>query len=150
MNAPKRVLPPIYFLISLIVMVGLNFFFPLIKIVQHPYSYIGGVLIVIGTIMNLWASGYFFKVNTTIKPFQRSTHLVTVGLYQYTRNPMYLGGIFMLLGVALLLGSLTPFLVIPVFMWLIQEHFIKVEESGLEETFKDEYLEYKKQVRRWI
>ena len=150
MNAPKRILPPIYFLISLLVMLGLNFFFPLSKIIEPPYSYVGAVLIVIGAIMNIWASGYFNQVKTTIKPFEPSTYLVTVGLYKYTRNPMYLGGIFMLLGLAVLLGSLTPFLVIPVFFGLIQEHFIKVEESGLQETFKDEYLEYKQQVRRWI
>jgi protein-S-isoprenylcysteine O-methyltransferase Ste14 len=48
------------------------------------------------------------------------------------------------------LGSLTPLLIIPAFTWLIQEMFIKEEEKMLEEKFGEKYQEYKATVRRWI
>lgn len=150
MGALKRVLPPVYVLITLLVMVGLDFFLPVARIVARPYSYAGAVLIALGVAMNVWASGYFNKVKTPVKPFEQSTRLVTVGLYRYTRNPMYLGLLLILAGIAVLLGNLTPFLVIGVLAWLLQLEFIRVEEAALEATFGEDYAEYKKQVRRWI
>ena len=63
---------------------------------------------------------------------------------------MYLGLLLILAGVAVLLGNLTPFLVIGVLAWLLKREFIRVEEAALEATFGEDYAEYKKQVRRWI
>jgi protein-S-isoprenylcysteine O-methyltransferase Ste14 len=63
---------------------------------------------------------------------------------------MYLGLLLILVGIAVLLGNLTPFLVIPVLAWLLQRKFMRVEEAALEATFGEDYVEYKKQVRRWI
>lgn len=100
----------------------------------------------------LAASGLisFKKAGTAIKPFEASTTLVKDGLYQYTRNPMYLGMVILLIGVASYLGSLTPYAVIPVFFLVIQECFIKHEEPFLENIFGQEYLDYKNNVRRWL
>ena len=89
-------------------------------------------------------------ITIRIKPFKRSSVLVTTGPYRYSRNPMYLGLVLILIGIAILQGSISPVLVIPVFIWLITNNIIKKEEKMLEETFGDAYLEYKKQVRRWI
>jgi protein-S-isoprenylcysteine O-methyltransferase Ste14 len=58
--------------------------------------------------------------------------------------------IITLIGVWIVLGSLTPVLIIPIFTWLIQEMFIIEEEKMLEEKFGEEYREYKTTVRRWI
>ena len=55
-----------------------------------------------------------------------------------------------LTGVAVILGSIIPFLIVPLFMWLIQRNFIVREETMLEETFGEDYRQYKKQVRRWF
>jgi protein-S-isoprenylcysteine O-methyltransferase Ste14 len=55
-----------------------------------------------------------------------------------------------LLGAAVFMGSLTPFIVIPAFMALIAERFIIPEEAKLEATFGREYLNYKASVRRWL
>ncbi len=63
---------------------------------------------------------------------------------------MYLGMALVLIGVAILLGSLSPFLVIPIFVWLITARFIKFEEKMLEDTFGLKYLDYARRVRRWI
>ena len=72
------------------------------------------------------------------------------GPYKFTRNPMYLGMAGILLGAAVYMGSITPFVVIPAFMALITERFIVPEEAKLEAAFGGQYLEYKKRVRRWL
>ena len=150
MNVEKRVLPPIYFLIALAVMIGLYFIFPIARGVPPPYNYLGVLPIVVGALMVIWAANFFSKVGTTIKPFRQSTQLVTRGLYKYTRNPMYLGMAFILIGIAICLGKIAPFFIIPLFIGLIQQNFIRMEEKALQDTFGDEYAEYKKRARRWI
>ncbi|MCL4110020.1 UNVERIFIED_CONTAM: hypothetical protein GTU68_038237 [Idotea baltica] len=63
---------------------------------------------------------------------------------------MYLGLLIFLIGVAIYLGNLSAFLVLPAFYIVITEMQIKPEEHMLEEKFGDEYLEYKRKVRRWL
>jgi protein-S-isoprenylcysteine O-methyltransferase Ste14 len=63
---------------------------------------------------------------------------------------MYLGFVLALIGIAVLLGSLAPFVVIPVFVVLMDRIFIQVEESMLQVKFAQAWLEYKATVRRWI
>jgi protein-S-isoprenylcysteine O-methyltransferase Ste14 len=83
-------------------------------------------------------------------PFSEAKTLVVRGPYRWTRNPMYLGMAAILLGFALYLGSVTPFIVIPAFMGLIAERFIVPEEEMLEKTFGQAYSDYKARVRRWL
>ncbi len=101
-------------------------------------------------IMNVIASNSFNKHKTTIKPYEEPTALVTDGLFRVSRNPMYLGAVLLLTGVAITLGSLSSFIVVPVFFFLMNEIFIKKEEKILEEKSGEAYLAYKKQVRRWL
>ena len=63
---------------------------------------------------------------------------------------MYLGMVVVLVGIAVLFGNASPFLIAPMFGWLIQTKFVKFEEALLEKTFGDEYLRYKQNVRRWL
>ena len=97
-----------------------------------------------------WARMLFVKAGTTVKPFQESSELVMMGPFNLTRNPMYLSMTVFLLGLAILLGSLTPFFIIPFFVWIITKRFIRVEERMLEQRFGESYRAYKARVRRWI
>ena len=56
----------------------------------------------------------------------------------------------LLSGVALALGSLSPWIMLPLFVWIITKRFIVKEEAMLTDTFDDEYLDYCKRVRRWL
>jgi len=103
-----------------------------------------------GALLSLWAALLFRQAGTTIKPFRQSSALVSRGPYNVTRNPMYLGMVIALIGVAIRLGSLTPFVVVPVFAFVIQTSFIQSEERLLEETFGPEYARYRARVRRWL
>jgi protein-S-isoprenylcysteine O-methyltransferase Ste14 len=56
----------------------------------------------------------------------------------------------LLAGIAVGLGSATPWLVVPFFVWQVTQRFIIVEERKLETTFGHRYLDYKGKVRRWF
>jgi protein-S-isoprenylcysteine O-methyltransferase Ste14 len=146
----SRILPPTYFYLALLVMLAVHFMFPVLKIIPSPWNAIGVIFLVAGIVLSLMGDGIFRKVGTTIKPYQESTALVTENVFRLSRNPMYLGYVFLLTGLAFLLGSLAPFLVIPLFMVLIEKIFIATEEKMLTEKFGQTYLDYQERVRRWI
>ena len=131
-------------------MIASHYAFPIKKFVFSPYNYFGVLFIIIGLYMNIWASNFFNKVKTTVKPFETSTTLVTEGLFRLSRHPMYLGMVITLLGLLILLGSITPVIVIPIFIWQMEKKFISIEEKALEEAFGEAYRQYRKKVRRWI
>ena len=143
-------LPPIYFFLAVLAMTAGHYYFPIVRWIEPPYTYLGWVLIGLAAVFIFWAAGLFGKAGTTVKPYHRSKALVTTGPYRFTRNPMYLGMIGVLTGISITFGTLSPFLVIPPFAFLIQEKFIKMEEEMLEEAFGEEYRAFRKRVRRWI
>lgn len=146
---PKKILPPVYFLTGLIIMVALHYLLPGM-IWLGSWTRWGLVLILVGSTFTLRAHNQFTRQGTTVKPFQISSALVTDGLFRYSRNPMYLGLVLVLIGAATFLGSLTPFLVPPVVVGLITSRFITIEEKMLGEKFGQAFVDYRARVRRWI
>ncbi|MCK4397276.1 isoprenylcysteine carboxylmethyltransferase family protein [candidate division WOR-3 bacterium] len=146
----KRPLPPTYFMIYLILAIGLHFILPIMQLTNTPYRFIGIPLLVIGIWLNLWADGLFKRKNTTVKPFEKSYALILEGPFRFSRHPMYLGMVVGLLGVAIILGSLIAFLVPIAFFITMHIVFIRCEEKALEQVFGQEYLDYKKRVRCWL
>ena len=106
-------MPPTYLLASIVAMVALHFLLPGMKLISFPWRLLGIVPFVVGVALNLLADGAFKRRRTTVKPFEESSALVTEGVFRITRNPMYLGFVLILLGIALGLGSLVPFAVTP-------------------------------------
>ena len=150
MSHSRKVLPSFYFLVTAATMAGLHFLAPIGMLLHPPITDLGALLIAIGLGVLVWAAATFARVGTPIKPFEESTQLVTGGMYRLTRNPMYLGMVIVLFGIAILFGTISAFFPIPLFVWLIQTNFIGFEETALESTFGDEYRKYKKTVRRWL
>lgn len=146
----NRVLPPVYCLVAFILMVCLHVLLPVAQVVGSPLRYGGLFAMVASLALVLWAAGLFLKAGTTIKPFRGSSALVLAGPYRFTRNPMYVGMVGGLLGVAVLLGSLSPFVVVPMFVAFIDSQFVRAEEAMLEKSFGDAYRAYKARVRRWL
>jgi protein-S-isoprenylcysteine O-methyltransferase Ste14 len=146
----KKILPPTYFFASLIVMFGLHLLFAISKVIQFPWNLFGIIPLALGGILNLIADKDFKKVGTTVKPFEESSVLLTTGVFRLSRNPMYLGMVLILVGVALLLGSLSPYIIAIVFALLMHFVFIIPEERALEARFGKEYLEYQQNVREWL
>jgi protein-S-isoprenylcysteine O-methyltransferase Ste14 len=146
----KKLLPPSYLFFSLLIMIGLHFVLPLLEVIHYPWSLSGLLPLLFGIVLNLIADQAFKRAGTTVKPFEESSALITGGVFHLSRHPMYLGMVLILLGVAMLMGTLTPFFVIPVFTLLIQNRFIAVEERMLEARFGADWVDYKARVRQWI
>ena len=112
----------------------------------------GSFMIISGLIAILSAITTFKKYHTTITPLNpaNATKLITDGIYKLSRNPMYLGLLLMLLGISIILNPIGGFFLIPLFILYLNLFQIIPEENALVDLFKEEFLEYKKNVRRWI
>jgi protein-S-isoprenylcysteine O-methyltransferase Ste14 len=146
----SKIRPDMYFLILLILSIVLHFIFPIEKIIFPPYTHLGFLFIVLGIILNIWADLLFKKNRTTVKPYKNPTELITSGPFRISRHPMYLGMMLILLGIAIVSGTLIAFVFPVVFIILIELFFIPFEEKNLERIFGRKYLSYKKSVRRWL
>lgn len=126
--------------------------YPLFQWIDPPWNKLGFVVIAIGVSIDVWAAGLFFRAKTTLNPMKpdNSQQIVESGLYRYTRNPMYLGLLFSLTGVALWFGSVSALLALPLFVLLITTQQIIPEEQVLAKKFGQPYLDYKHRVRRWL
>ena len=101
------------------------------------------------TILAIWS---FIKAKTTSDPTNpsKATHLVTHGIYNYTRNPMYLTILLVLFSWMIVLGNIFNSIILLLFIWYITFFQIKPEETALSKLFGDKYKKYCLQVRRWI
>jgi len=144
----KKIMPPTYFFILLGLSILFHFILPIKKIIFIPYSYFGWLLILFGAVLNLWTDALFKKHKTTVKPGKKSDKFIIEGPFKISRHPMYLGMFCILLGVAIIHGSLSGFIFPAVFIILMEKLFIKLEEEEMSK-FKA-YKDYKKRVRKWI
>jgi protein-S-isoprenylcysteine O-methyltransferase Ste14 len=145
-----RIPPPVFFLVGIVVMVLLNSYFPIGRWLHYPWMYLGIIFLVLGFSLGLGSGLYFRRLGTNPRPGAKATLIVTTGPFKYTRNPMYLGLTAMLIGTAILLGTFSPVLVIPIFFILVQTQFVLREEKLMEQWFGQPYLEYKKKTPRWL
>ena len=146
----KKPLPPIYFLLGLVAMTLLHFLWPVGRYLVLPWTLSGIVPLAVGIGLNMAADRQFKRFDTTVKPFEESSALLTVFPFSFTRNPMYLGLTLMLVGVALLFGTVSPLVVVVAFTALIDRAFVRAEERMLAERFGAAWNEYRERVRRWL
>ncbi len=147
---PKKIMPTTYLLVALVLVILLHFFLPIATLVTSPWNLFGLVPLILGIALNLVADRAFKLHDTTVKPFKESRVLITNGVFRISRHPMYLGFVLVLLGVAMLLGSISPYVIVVGFAVLMDVGFIRMEESMLEAQFPQAWKEYESQVRRWI
>jgi len=146
----SKIMPPTYFLMAIVLSVVLHFVLPIKKVIFPPYTYSGGLFIIFGGVLNLWTDALFKKMKTRVKPYEDATEIITQGPFKISRHPMYLGMTAVLVGIAVLHGTIISFL-FPVFFFIVCEiFFIKFEEKSMERIFGQKYLDYKVKVRRWI
>jgi protein-S-isoprenylcysteine O-methyltransferase Ste14 len=143
-------IPPTYFYIFSILAISVRFIFPQTTFVRFPVSLLGLVLIIFGFWLIIYSWQLFQKNNTPENYKDQSTCLVTENIYQYSRNPMYVGTIFVLIGIGIFTGSYLSF-IFPVLFWIVMNYSnIPFEEAKMEKEFGKKFQEYKNQTRRWI
>ena len=104
----------------------------------------------IGLAMMISAWWQFKQSGIAICPTAPTAGLITNGVYKYTRNPMYLGMVMMMFGVALFFGSFPYYLAAATLFAILHWVFCPYEESKLRSTFGEHYLAYTDTARRWI
>ncbi len=124
-----------------------------LELIYLPYRQIVSVIIlIIGLIVIVSPVVDFIKSKTTVNPvkFKNVNRLVTTGIYRYSRNPMYLGMILIIISTTIYyLNFLSVFSPLIFYIW-INKFQINREEIFLENKFGSEYLKYKSKTRRWI
>ena len=124
-----------YFIILLVLSVLLNFLYPVLVFLSPPSTYFGFLITGFGFGMAVWCRSLFLKNATTLQVYEEPTSLVTYGPFRISRNPIYLGMASILLGVAVLSGTLVTLAFPIIFVVLIEFFIIPGEERKLEKIF---------------
>jgi protein-S-isoprenylcysteine O-methyltransferase Ste14 len=111
----------------------------------------GFIIMCIGVfIMSMTISGFIRIGKGTLAPWSPTRKLVVTGMYAYVRNPMITGVLVVLIGESTAIMSLNIFIWAVVFFIVNNIYFLVYEEPDLAKKFGDEYLDYKRNVPRWI
>jgi len=145
--------PPLVFVVGFAVGYALQRLFPVTLVPaagRGVWQGLGWGLVALGAALTGSAVVTFRRAGTTPNPFKPTTAFVTHGPYRFTRNPMYVGWVFVYVGAGLLARALWPLVLLPVVILLMRRRVIALEEAYLERRFKDEYRAYRARVRRWL
>ena len=113
---------------------------------------LGYITIVAGLIIIFVAAKQFKAANTTINPTKPETAsvLVSNGVFSYSRNPMYLGMLIIIIGFSIIHNLIAIIVFMPLWMLYMINFQIIPEEEAMKILFKEEFLNYSKKTRRWI
>ncbi len=152
MRLEQRIPPVILVIISSLSMILTNEIYNELNI---SYSYNVPLFILFafsGAIFALIGVVAFKKHQTTVNPIKSSevSSLVNTGIYRYSRNPMYVGMLAILMGLLFYLSNPINIVFIVLFVCYLNKYQISPEEASLKHLFGNEYIAYKKTVRRWL
>lgn len=147
-----KIPPPLVTLIFAILMYVLAKFLPIGYVDFFGRTYLAYALFILAMIVMAVSLGQFFVSKTTIDPLNPSkvSKLVVNGIYQYTRNPMYLSMLLILLAIAVYLSNAFNVLIAATFVSYMNKFQILSEEKALVKKFDKEYKQYCILVRRWF
>jgi len=146
----RRLLPPQLFLLCGAGATALGLALPVAGPLATAARLAGAVPLVAGIALSKHGSDLFGRSRTNIKTFDDPDVLVTGGPFGFTRNPMYLGFTVALVGVGVLVGSMSAVIGPTVFWLLADRWYIPLEERRMAATFGADYERYRSAVPRWI
>jgi protein-S-isoprenylcysteine O-methyltransferase Ste14 len=145
--------PPIIYFVAIAVGVLLNVLDPLPWFGQPLSStlfVLGWLMIAAFVVLNISAIRAMRRAGTAVRPDRGTDHLVTNGPFSFTRNPLYLAGTMLVLGIGLVSGIVWFLLLAILAAFTVQKLAIEREERHLQARFGETYLDYAGRVRRWI
>lgn len=147
-----KVPPVVLFLLMVLLMYWLKGAMPEMKITVPFVKFVTAGLIVIAGFIGIAGVCEFRKAKTTVNPVKPETasQVVDTGVFAYTRNPMYVALLLVIIAIGLWWQHLSVILCGVLFVVYMNRFQIKPEERVLERLFGEDYLDYKNQVRRWI
>ena len=148
-DAPKVImLPPTMVLHHIAAGISLNWLVPMSF--GHAWGWLGLALLLLANSITNRSKKVFENAGTNVPPNQPALVIVKEGPYKYSRNPMYVCFLLMFAGLSLLADA--PMMLVMIFplFYFLNSRVIVPEEEYLTAKFGDAYLDYKKQVRRWV
>jgi protein-S-isoprenylcysteine O-methyltransferase Ste14 len=149
-NDTIHIHPPLFAALCLITTLTLQYMLPSLRLFHSPHHVMGPLLVMAGLATMLPAATIFSSRGTTKNPYGEPATFVSSPPYTFTRNPMYLGIVLILGGLAVWAGSAVMLLAPLAFYLTIDRLVIPSEERTMERLFGDEYVQYKARVRRWL
>jgi protein-S-isoprenylcysteine O-methyltransferase Ste14 len=148
-----RVFPPLVAAAGILLGLGLTMLWP-VPLAEPPTTRVllglGALFVVAFLLLAATANLTFRRAGTPANPYAATTALTVQGPYRLSRNPMYLGLVLLVLGIALVMNSMWLVLLAVPVMLLLRNLVILREERYLEDKFGDEYRAYRQRVRRWL
>ncbi|MEO1035773.1 MAG: isoprenylcysteine carboxylmethyltransferase family protein [Pseudomonadota bacterium] len=148
----RRVPPPIVAIVMALAIWLLAREFPMLRTTSLTQTLLAAALALSGVAIDLAAIRAFRRAQTTVNPLRpdAATELVTSGVFRVSRNPMYVGLVLILSGVALHMGSwFGPLLILGLVLYLTRFQIVP-EERAMQALFGDAFDRYAAQVRRWL
>jgi protein-S-isoprenylcysteine O-methyltransferase Ste14 len=149
-NISPMVHPPVVALMFIVIAYFLGRFFPLPFSAPAILRYIGLALSFVGFLLGIGAFIEFRKARTTLDPHGSAKQLVTSGIYRFSRNPIYLGFLLMVIGLPLNSGLYWGIVLAPFYVLMMNRLIIQHEESYLARKFGKTFTGYTSRVRRWL
>jgi len=148
----RRIPPPAVTLLIASAMWGVTWVAPSLEVPDFPRITVAVVIALVGFGFALAGIASFRRAKTTLNPKKPSnaTSLVSSGIYRVTRNPMYVGLLFVLVAWAVFLSCVWALLGPLAFVLYMSRFQIAPEEKALAAMFGSEYSSYKERVRRWL
>ena len=146
---PGLLRPPLVLLAAIILGVVLNSIWPL-RFIPSAVVLAGPIILFAAVLLFVLSIREFRAAGTPVPGSERTTTIVRTGPYRFSRNPIYLAFVFVLLGLALWLNNLWLLVALATFASFISIMVIPREEEFLERNFQAQYSEYKATVRRWL
>ena len=119
------------------------------KFLRHPVTYFGAASVLLGAALAVLGLYQLRKARTTVAAFHEPEHLVTGGVYRFTRNPIYLGLALILAGACILLGARCLLIPMLVFLIAVDRWVVRREEKTIARKFEKKYEDYRSKTPRW-
>jgi protein-S-isoprenylcysteine O-methyltransferase Ste14 len=147
-----KVPPPVAVAVALALLYAAGRWLPGLTLTFPGQTVLAILFLVAGLAIGAVAIAGFLTARTTFNPMtpHKASLLVTGGLYRFSRNPMYVADVLLILALGAHIGTLAVVAVVPLFVWYLTEFQIKPEEKHLRQIFGQDYLNYCSRVRRWI
>lgn len=142
--------PPLLYLAFIAVAMALSYALPIALPVNSWTAATAAALIILGQGLSFWAMLRFKRQHTATSNFDSPQELQRDGPFALSRNPINLGDTLAYVALSLLMGSLWPWLLLPVLLYLMNWLVIQPDEIQLEALFGDTYRQYCRRVRRWL
>jgi protein-S-isoprenylcysteine O-methyltransferase Ste14 len=142
--------PPLLYLAFIAVAMALSYALPIALPVNSWTAATAAALIILGQGLSFWAMLRFKRQHTATSNFDAPQELQRERSVALSRNPINLGDTLAYVALSLLMGSLWPWLLLPVLLYLMNWLVIRPDEIQLEALFGDTYRQYCRRVRRWL